>query len=93
MASLDTIERLLEDKIKTDTVWQNKIDQHLTKLNGKVAKHDAVLYGTDRGDDGVCIQLDELKTTFYKFRLICIAIAFFLLGTGVLSGLGLAQLL
>jgi hypothetical protein len=93
MASLETIERLLEDKIKTDSAWQNKIDKHLAELNGKTTRCASALFGSGDGDIGICKELNILKSNFYKLRLYFVAIAFFLLGTGVLGGFGLAGLL
>lgn len=37
--SIETIHALLSNYVETSQEWRDKIDEHLTKLNGQVAKN------------------------------------------------------
>jgi hypothetical protein len=68
MASLETIERLLEDKIAQDNEWQDKVDVHLTKLNGKTQTCYHAIFGATENDPCINTRITKLESTVSWLR-------------------------
>ena len=74
-------EKLTANKVMAEL--KDHLQYHELKLNPKVHNHQEILFG-EKGDDGMCADVKEIKRGYTTMKSIGVAILITLLGNMIL---------